>query len=239
MLTDRAPAQKTEQEIKILSEEIRKLQEDTQLKIWNLAKSQAQRITSLRKLKLVSTIAQGCDGIVFKCSSEQIENLIALKILFNLGQATKQLRSTLTNENEILKSLPFHINIIPILNEFIDRPPNEYIDCFPPDLREFVVHTNGQIRAASCLIMPILESFDVFYQRHHLSLSVKQKYDFISDVVDGLHFLFNNNILHRDMKLNNLLINQNNRIIIADFGVACKVSPNKTVSLHPRDSLGW
>ena len=64
-------------------------------------------------------------------------------------------------------------------------------------------------------------------------ISFGQKLEFISDVLEGLFFLFENNVVHLDMKLNNLLLNSNGRVIICDFGYAKALNPQKQAYLLP------
>ncbi len=54
--------------------------------------------------------------------------------------------------------------------------------------------------------------------------------DIISQVVNGLLFLHANKILHRDISLGNLLLTGENRVKIADFGLATKL--NSTGDKH-------
>lgn len=42
----------------------------------------------------------------------------------------------------------------------------------------------------------------------------------IKDTIDGLEFLHNNGVLHRDIKPQNILLAQDNRALICDFGVS-------------------
>ena len=53
------------------------------------------------------------------------------------------------------------------------------------------------------------------------------------DVVNSLHFLHQNRILHRDIKLANILFKVSSRICfkLADFGLSTKVVPNTTMSV--------
>lgn len=46
----------------------------------------------------------------------------------------------------------------------------------------------------------------------------------MQQIVDGLKYLHSHNILHRDMKLPNLLVTSNMRVKIADFGLATQLS---------------
>ena len=213
---------------------------DLQIQLWEFKRDLAQKIESLKDLRLVSKIGTGCDAVVFNCSAEHLGiPSVALKILFNLGINTSRVRSSFANEYEILRSLPCHINIIPIWKDFQDRPSQEFINLFPPQLKEFVVNeVRGNARSTTCIVMPILESFDVFFKREFRKLTVSHKFAFISDIISGLLFLFSHHVVHRDMKLNNLLINSAGRIIITDFGCSTRLLPDGTVYMAQAESVG-
>ena len=214
--------------------------EDTQLDFLNLQKNAIKQINSLKQLELLGYIAHGCDAVVFKCSASNLGiHSLAVKILFNLGVPTTQVKNFFANEYEILKSLPFHKHIIPILSEFDDRPPPDFLKLFPPDITEFVVNKiTGQTRTTTCIIMPILNCLESYLATEYRHLGVKGKIRLISDIADGLHFLFENDVIHRDMKINNLLIDNHGKVLISDFGAACKVSPSKMIHIPPGGSRG-
>jgi serine/threonine protein kinase len=44
------------------------------------------------------------------------------------------------------------------------------------------------------------------------------------DIVQGLAYLHANNIVHRDVKLSNILLDRNNRARISDFGMSVAMS---------------
>lgn len=49
-------------------------------------------------------------------------------------------------------------------------------------------------------------------------------------IADGLNYLHEKNIIHRDLKCENILINQDNKCQIADFGFARKMEEDSISS---------
>ena len=142
-------------------------EEKMQMQLWKFKQKQVAKISNFKDLQLISKIAHGCDAVVFNCSALHLGiPSVALKILFNLGIDTSQVPTSFANEFAILKQLPFYPNIIPIWQEFLDRPTQPFIDLFPPDLKPFVVNERmGTVRSTTCIVMPLLECFKVFFDR--------------------------------------------------------------------------
>ncbi|KAL4565878.1 hypothetical protein LXL04_029984 [Taraxacum kok-saghyz] len=73
-----------------------------------------------------------------------------------------------------------------------------------------------------CIIteyMPGGSLFEYLHKNHH-NLSLPQLVQFAIDVCEGMEYLHHNNIIHRDLKTANLLMDSNNVVKVADFGVA-------------------
>ena len=224
-----------------LQEKIQEMQSKNALEIenWELKKVIAGKISELSQLDFNNQIlGSGCDGIVFLCSVEGIGD-VALKMVFNIYDVeSKNIPEYYGNEFNLLKSLPIHKNIIPILCEFTDRPSDRFFEHVPPDIQEYTLHLNGQRRKTQCILMPSLTCFASHMKHHFHSTSIGQKLEFIANIVDGLLFLFENDVVHLDIKLNNLLINSFGRVIICDFGHAKKLNPQKQAYLLSLSSLG-
>ena len=199
--------------------------EEFQLASWKLERQlAAENIKSFENLRVVDALGVGSEAAVFKCAFTANSQLVAAKVFFNYNTTSRV--GQLKNEYQILSPLPLHVNIIPILHHFDARPTTEFSGRLPRDVY-LPTHPNGQLVSTFCVILPLLGAFDKYLNREFRNLTVLKKWMFISDIIDGLVFLFDNNIMHRDMKTNNLMINSNGRIIISDFGFATKVSPDK------------
>lgn len=91
-----------------------------------------------------------------------------------------------------------------------------------------------------CLVMEYMEFgtlSDILYKKLNRNLQseeipegVKENFlKFISiQIVDGLAYLHQNNRIHRDVKLNNILINQDGAVKISDFGISKLIDQNNT-----------
>ncbi|KAI9199974.1 hypothetical protein LWI28_000959 [Acer negundo] len=67
--------------------------------------------------------------------------------------------------------------------------------------------------------MPKGSLYDYLHKNHNV-LKLSQLLRFAVDVCRGMEYLHQNNIIHRDLKTANLLMDTNNGVKVADFGVA-------------------
>lgn len=86
------------------------------------------------------------------------------------------------------------------------------------------------------------DMFDVLYNEHSDPLSEKEARDIFSDLIKGISYLHSQNIIHRDIKLENLLMNETGDIKITDFGAAvdcvkCKDPKEFTVICGTREYM--
>ena len=199
-------------------------QEVTETEIWKLKKIVVKRINKLQKLEVKKKLEESHNpnGILFLCSAKGIGN-VALKMLFN----------TDIDETSVLKSIPIHKNIIPIFGEFADRPSDAFFHHFTSDMQKLVSTMNDTRRMTHCILMPFLSCFKM-----QQDFSIGLKLEFVSDILEGLCFLFEHNIVHLDMKLNHLLVNATGRVVICDFGCAKALNAEKKAFISQGGLLG-
>ncbi len=61
-------------------------------------------------------------------------------------------------------------------------------------------------------------------------LSDKECSDIFSQIMNGMDYLHSKNIFHRDIKLENILVENDNKVKIIDFGFSIVVDPKKMLN---------
>ena len=127
----------------------------------------------------------------------------AIKIYSKLSLFDIQKRNTVKNEILILKHLD-HDNIMKMY-EVIDTPKNLYL------VLEYI---NG------------ISLLQYIKQKNEHKIDEKTCKNFFYQIVKGINYCQLKNICHRDIKLENILLVENKRIKIIDFGFGVKSNNN-------------
>jgi serine/threonine protein kinase len=186
-----------------------------------------------------SLLGSGCNGAVLRsgCSHPEVVNYwnqfsvsqdqraVALKMLYNFAQATTIVGDHFQNEYRVLKQLEPHPNIVTLLNHFVAHPSQELISLIPKDYRELIVQTNPITRTneARGTLFVVMEYHSQTLQskiQKEGRFSVQQTLSILTQVCSGLLHLYRNDILHLDIKLDNILVSSSGRIVLIDFGTA-------------------
>ncbi|OHT01910.1 CAMK family protein kinase [Tritrichomonas foetus] len=64
-------------------------------------------------------------------------------------------------------------------------------------------------------------------------LSEKQARHYFTQLIDTIEFIHSKNIVHRDLRLENMLIDKNNNLLVSNFGSAVKLS-HSTEKMHTK-----
>lgn len=160
--------------------------------------------------QLKQVIGKGSYGIVYKAINKKTEQVVAIK---EVSYDDDEELTDIMSEIDLLKNLN-HINIVKY-HGFIKKSHNLYI------ILEYC--SRGSLKNAISRGKGIPE--------------LKAKV-FIKQTLNGLHYLHEQGVIHRDIKAANLLLDSNSVVKLADFGVSTKVN-TMTMAMTLAGSLNW
>jgi len=164
--------------------------------------SQKQPFSSIDFYNIGKTLGEGAYGKVRLATHLLTNERVAVKTFEKSKLTEPQARSRVAREIRILKALS-HPNIIK-LYEVVDVPFKIY------------------------LIMQFSSGGDLCkYVRENRKLSEAESCRLFVQIVQGLEHCHNSGIVHRDVKLDNLLIDENKNIKIVDFGFSVSFKPGQ------------
>ncbi|ORX77787.1 Pkinase-domain-containing protein [Basidiobolus meristosporus CBS 931.73] len=147
-------------------------------------------------------LGEGTFGEVHKARHKVTGEVVALKRIL-MHNEKEGVPITALREIKILKSLN-HINVINLTDMAI--------------LRGNRLHRQ---RGAIYMVFPYMDhDLAGLLENPNVSFTVPQIKLYMRQLLEGMMYLHNNKILHRDMKAANLLINNQGVLKIADFGLA-------------------
>ncbi|KAI9591227.1 kinase-like domain-containing protein [Syncephalis fuscata] len=140
-------------------------------------------------------IGEGTYGVVYKARELATGRVVALKKI-RLDSEDEGVPSTAMREISVLKELK-HSNIVQLLD---------------------IVHSDSKLYL-------VFEFLDLDFKKYMDSsapngLTTEHIQSYLYQLVDGIHFCHARRIMHRDLKPQNLLIDRNGLLKLADFGLA-------------------
>lgn len=148
----------------------------------------------MQKYEKLEKIGEGTYGTVFKGKNRETLEIVALKRV-RLDEDDEGVPSSALREICLLKELK-HKNIVRLYDVLhSDKKLTLVFEHCDQDLKKYFDSLNGEID------LDVVKSF--MYQ-----------------LLRGLAFCHSHNVLHRDLKPQNLLINKNGELKLADFGLA-------------------
>ncbi|NXV82789.1 CDK3 kinase, partial [Atlantisia rogersi] len=143
----------------------------------------------------VEKIGEGTYGVVYKARSKRTGQLVALKKI-RLDSETEGVPSTAIREISLLKELK-HPNIVRLLD---------------------VIHSQKKLYLVFEYLNQDLKQYMDTAQTERLPLSLVKNYLF--QILQGVNFCHSHRVIHRDLKPQNLLLDEAGTIKLADFGLA-------------------
>jgi mitogen-activated protein kinase 15 len=160
----------------------------------------------LRKYEILQKLGKGAYGIVWKAVDKKTRETVALKKIFDAFQNATDAQRTF-REIMFLQELHGHENIIKLTN--VLKADNDRDIYLVFEYMETDLH--AVIRAN------ILEDIHKQYTMYQL--------------LKALKYMHSANVLHRDMKPSNLLLNSECLVKVADFGLARSIASLESVNV--------
>ncbi|XP_008799218.2 probable serine/threonine protein kinase IRE [Phoenix dactylifera] len=166
--------------------------------------------TSIEDFEIIKPISRGAFGRVFLAKKRVTGDLFAIKVLKKADMICKNAVESILAERNIL---------ISVRNPFV--------------VRFFYSFT---CRENLYLVMEYLNGGDLYSLLRNLGcLGEEMAQTYIAEIVLALEYLHSMNIIHRDLKLDNLLIGQDGHIKLTDFGLSKVGLINSTDDLSGPD----
>jgi len=195
---------------------------------------------SLNDFEISDLLGSGSFGMVWKAGVKGFPRNIpslAMKMTRNYGTDTSRITTDkdFINEFDILQHLTqigSHRNIIQMVHQFACRPTDVLLQHTDESVRDTHYHQgSAQPRTTTFYALElhpetVLDCLNREGQLEHSRLN-----QFAKDLFKGLVFLKNSQVVHMDMKLDNLLISQDDRLVIADFGCAIVLNPESCAAV--------
>ena len=149
--------------------------------------------TTLGGYEIIAQIGRGGSALVFKARCKQQNRLVALKILAPHHPHTANFSERFAREARIVSQLD-HPNILPI--------------------EQF-----GQVEEISYIAMPFIDGGTLKNRLKKSLPGLEETICIIEQIGSALDHAHQRGVLHRDVKPSNILLDQDNIVYLADFGL--------------------
>ncbi|KAK4856042.1 hypothetical protein QYF36_013544 [Acer negundo] len=174
-------------------------------------------------------IGEGTYGQVFMAREIETGEIVALKKI-RMDNEKEGFPITAIREIKILKKL-HHENVIK-LKEIVTSPGPERDEQGRPD--------GNKYRGSTYMVFEYMDhDLTGLADRPGLRFTVPQIKCYMKQLLTGLHYCHVNQVLHRDIKGSNLLIDNEGNLKLADFGLARSFSHDHTNTLTNRVITLW
>ena len=168
----------------------------------------SHREADLNDYNIIKNLGQGSYAVVKLGTHKKSNMKVAIKIYEKIRLLDYEKMKNVKNEIENLRILK-HENIIQLFK---------------------TIHTLKQIH----LIMEYIGSSNLY---DHTCLKDKFRLDetncreIFSQICNAIRYIHSNDIIHQDIKMENILINKKNKVKLIDFGFSVRTAPDEKISV--------
>ena len=154
-------------------------------------------------------------------------------------QSTFSILNYFCGEFKVPENLPFHENIVKTYSWGLVNPSSEMINIVSHKVDLDLLVDNEKPHRTLGLEMEFFP-FDLklFAFQYRNFLTTSHIYDFCLQITQGVLFLYQQKIVHLDLKLDNLLVSPCLHVVICDFGCAKPCDENFICYLDPNEAPG-
>ena len=153
-----------------------------------------------KKYEVLGVVGEGAYGIVYKCRNKETDKFVAIKKFKEIED--KLVQKTMKRELKMLQMLK-HDNVV--------------------DFQEAFIYKENLFLVFEYVEKNLLEVLEKYPE----GLNPKLIRSFVFQMCKAVHYLHMKNIIHRDVKPENLLVDDNMNLKLCDFGFARKISLNQ------------
>lgn len=180
--------------------------------------------TILGEFEIIELIGEGGFGIVYRTFDHSLQRQVALKEYMPSGLASRNGGITVTKSRQHLDT--FQAGLRSFINEARLLAQFDH-----PSLVK--VHRFWEANGTAYMVMPFYAGSTLknILRRDRNPLDASWLKQLLRHLLDVLEILHNENCLHRDISPDNILILENGRPLLLDFGAARRVISNMTQNL--------
>ena len=166
------------------------------------------------RYEILEIIGNGGMSVVYKARDLRLNRLVAIKILKDDAFADEELRLRFRTESEAVAQLN-HPNIVNI----------------------FDVSSNDDMEY---IVMELIDGITLHqYMKKRGTLPMKEVLFFVSQILKALDHAHSRNIVHRDIKPQNMMLLRDGTLKVTDFGIARITSKQKTLTNNAFGSVHY
>jgi hypothetical protein len=193
------------------------------------------------RYQVIRTLGSGGMGEVYLARDTTTDERVALKLLQFQASQKPRLRRRFERESILIQDLQ-HDHIVPLLDSGVEHGMQylvmRYID--GQTLAERISQATGRCETAS-FSLDSMEASDGANTIDPFDGAASDSFEFIAssiaNIADALQMAHNEGVIHRDIKPANLIFDQDEKIWLADFGLAF-TEDDRTALTMTGDLLG-